>query len=102
MRDQFLRDRTLGEGRLTREQEIKRRAQAVNVGANVGGTAVEGLLGRDVIRCANQSVIRVSRILRLVVKESGQTHVEQFDQAAAINQNVARLNIAMDEFGSAM
>ena len=55
--DQLLGDRPVGERRAAGEQEVERGAQAVDVGPDVHGVAVDGLLGGEVVGRAQDVLV---------------------------------------------
>src|SRR5436190_1119208 len=78
------------------EQEVERDAQAVNVGPDVGGLAVEGLLGRDVVRRADRVAgAELAGQVAVVAGGARQTEVEDFHQPGALQQQVGRLDVAV-------
>ena len=98
--EQLVRDGAVREGRLAAEQEIEAASQAVDVGPHVRGLTGHGLLRCDVEtdgacrewpdHCAASSDC-------LPRPGPGvQAQVEQFDGAVAVEQNIGRLDVAMD------
>ena len=90
----------VGKRGMAGEQKIQRAAQAVDVGPGVHGVAVHSLLGRQVVRRA-QHVFAVGPRQRtgLLVAEAGQPHVENLDHALGVNQQISRLDVAVDQPG---
>src|SRR4051812_5960079 len=101
MPDQFLSNRAILERTGSRQQVVKRDAQAVNVRAYVGRMAVRDLLGRQIVGGPQHGVgvILLGEVVLIVMKEAGQAHVKNLDRARAIDQQVARLDVAMYEAG---
>src|SRR5262245_595686 len=82
------------------QQEVKRRSQAVNVGADIDGMAVDRLLGREIIgRPKHVRIVFARQIIGTIVEEAGQTHIEDLDSAGAIEEQIARLDVAMYQAG---
>ena len=62
--------------------------------------AVEGLLGGQVVgRAEDVLVVLLGEDVVLVVEEAGQAHVEDLDDAVAVDEDVARLDVAVDQAG---
>ena len=85
---------------LAHEQVIKRAAQAVNVGPDIDAV-IDGLLWGQVIRGADDVAFLklLDEAAAVIVEEASQAHVENLDDPLAIEQQIARLDIAMDQPG---
>ena len=60
--------------------------------------AVERLLGGEVVgRAQDVLVVLLGEDVVLVVEEAGQAHVEDLDDAGAVDEDVARLDVAVDQ-----
>jgi hypothetical protein len=77
---QLLHQRAARERRLARQQEVQRAAQAVDVAADVHAVGVAGLLGREVVRGADDGLDRVVRFKAAAGRpQTGQAPVEDDD-----------------------
>ena len=101
MADQFLGHRAVGEGRPAGQQEIEGGPQAVDVGADVHGMAVDRLFRGEVVGGAEDVplVVLLGEAVVGVVEEAGQAHVEDLDDALAVQQQVGGLDVAVDQAG---
>ncbi len=84
---------------MTGEQEVERRAQPVDVRSDVDRVTVRDLLRGDVIGRAEHDLVVVldSELVGVVVQEPGQTHVQEARHALAIDEDVPRLDVAVNE-----
>ena len=78
---------------------MQRATQAVNVCSRIDRVAVERLLRREIVRRAEHFLVMRygQRILVLNIEEPGQAHVQEFDRAVGVNQQVRRLDVAVNE-----
>ena len=78
---------------------MQRATQAVNVCPRIDRVAVERLLRREIVRRAEHFLVmrHGQRILVLNIEEPGQAHVQEFDRAVGVNQQVRRLDVAVNE-----
>ena len=84
MRDQLLRHGPVRERRMAREQEVERRAERVDVGANVHGVAVDAARAPRSPRCRGRSfVVLHGELVVVVLEEAGEAHVENLGDADA-------------------
>src|SRR4051794_30306467 len=98
MPEELLCNGTLAEGRLAGEEVVEGGAEAINVRTDIHGVTVHRLLGSEVVRGAEDAfVILLREDVILVVEEASQPHVEQLHDASAIDEDVAGLDVAMDE-----
>ena len=98
MRHQPLRQRTTIEGRVPRQQEVQGASQAVNIGTTVDLVTVDGLFWRDVVGGPKDFFVVLDRERMIpVVEEPGQPQIEDLDDSGRSDEQVARLDIAMDE-----
>src|SRR5207302_9977751 len=83
------------------EQEVKRDAETVDVGPDVGRMTVDRLFGSEIVRRADDAVRPepASQVVLLVVKEPGESEVEDFDQTRSVQQQVGRLDVPVYEAG---
>ena len=103
MPDQLLGHGPFVEGSGARQNKIERRSETVDIGANVDAVAVERLLGRQVVGGAEHIlVVLFGKNVILVMEEASQAHVEDFDDAASIDQDVAGLDVAVDDAAGLM
>ena len=80
------------------EQAIQRAAQAVDVGPGIGPLGVQGLLGGHVVDRSHHFARRGQPVpLGIGRVEPGQAHVENLDRPPLVEQQVAGLDIAMDD-----
>src|SRR5262249_28287870 len=102
VREQFLGDALARERGPAGEQIVEGRPEAVNVGADVYRVAVERLLRRQVVGRADDRVAGVvlGRVLGRVAVEAGQAEVEDLDRPRAVEQQVRRLDVAVDQPGA--
>ncbi len=97
---QFLRCIALTEGGLARQQEVESAAQAVNVGPDVHVMAVIRLFRQQIVgRAKDIFVVFLGQHVLFVVEEPRQAHVEDFDHAGAVDEDIARFDVAMDKAG---
>ena len=101
MPHQPLGQRSLVEGRPSRQQEIHRAAQAVNIGTCIDLVTVERLFGSQVVSCPQHLLVvpQRDRILVIFLKEPRQAQVENLDHALGVDQQVARLDVSMYQPG---
>ncbi len=87
------------ERHLAHEQVIEGAAEGVDVGAAVGLVAVAGLLGREVVGGAQHLLAVFLRQRAVVLPLAGerQPEVEDLDGAALVEDQVGRLDVAMDD-----
>ena len=84
---------------VARQQPIQGAAQRVDVGAGVGVVGVQGLLGSHVVAGAHHLARAGQAIPVGVVRQSGdarQAHVEDLHRAFLVQQQVAGLDVAVD------
>ena len=82
------------------QQEIKRAAQAVDVGPQIDLVAVDGLLGRKIVgRAEHVFVVGDGQRGLLVVREQGQAQVENLHHPLLIDQQVGGLHVAVNQAG---
>ena len=86
------------EDRLARQQAIEGGAQGVDVGAAVAVAARAELLGGRVFGGAADAATRGGEFI-VAVEPFGQAEVAQFHAAGRVDQDVARLDVAVDEAG---
>ena len=102
MPDQLLGDGPLGERGPPGQAEVERPAQAVDVRPHVDRVAIVCLLGGQVVGGAQYVlVVLAGQHVFFVVEEAGQPHVEDLDHAGTVHQDVARLDVAVNEPGPA-
>ena len=83
---------------MPREQEIQRAAQTVDIGPRVRTVAIDRLLGRQIVgRAEHVLVILHGQAGVVIVGESGQPQVEDLDDVPLVDQQVGRLDVAMDQ-----
>ena len=101
MPDQFLSDLPRGEERLTSQAEIEGRTQAVNIGADINLVTVQRLFGRDIVGRPQNVLVVIfqSKQIDIIVVEARQTEVENSNGAVTLQEDVGRLDIAMDQTG---
>ena len=90
------------ERRLAGQQEVERRAQAVDVGADVDVVAVEGLLRGEVVGRAEDALVVVLACVRLSSsswKKRARPMSRILTTPCAVQQQVARLDVAVDQPG---
>ena len=98
--DQLLGHRAFVERGLSRQAEIERGAEAVDVGPDVHAVAVERLFRSEVVGGAQHAlVVFLGEDVFFVVEEASQAHVEDLDDAVAVDEDVARLDVAVDQAG---
>jgi hypothetical protein len=82
-----------------REQAIEGTTKAIDIAAGIGIVGVRRLLGGHVVDRAHHRAgvgkLMIGGVGRAV--ESGQAHVENLDHALVIEQEVGRLDVAMDD-----
>ena len=100
MPDELLGDRPFLEGRAAGDQKIKRPAEAVEVRADVH-LAVDRLLRREVVGSAEHAAVveLLGQVVLVNVEEAGQAEVEDLNRAGAVEEQVAGLDVAVDEAG---
>jgi hypothetical protein len=82
------------------QQEIERGAQAVDVGPDVHHVAVHRLLGGHVVHGADRALgVPPAEVVGRVVEEAGQAEVEDFDRTRPVEEQVGRLDVAVDQAG---
>ena len=100
--DHFLMDRSVLKWTLADKQVIEGAAQAVDVGPDVDAV-VDGLFGGEIVGGADD--VAFFELLdegpAVVVEEASQPHVEYLDRSLTIEQQIAGLDVAMDEPGLA-
>ena len=93
---QLVGDASFGVGRLARQHLIPGAAERIEVAANVGQLAVASLFGRHVVHRAHcragASDVRFERI----IDRTSQTKVRHFHHAVARDQQVRRLDVAVN------
>jgi hypothetical protein len=95
--EEFLRRVPL-ERRLADDEREERRAQRVDVGAAVHPRLVQPLLRRDEVgRADHRAVVELLRQPVLGLGGTGQAHVENLDRPAPVADEVAGLDVAVDE-----
>jgi hypothetical protein len=96
--DQLLGRRRPVEQRASREKKEAGRSQAVNIGPDVDVVAVDRLFGREVVDRSQEhpAVVELGHPVALVEKEPGQAQVEELDRPRTVEEQVARLDIAVD------
>ena len=96
MPDELLRHGAVTERRFAGQAIIERRAETVDVGADIDIMAVQRLLRREIIRRAQDVfVILLRKHVVLIVEEACQPHVENFHRAAAIDNQITWLDVAV-------
>ena len=97
VRDEFRRDGPFRKRRLPGEHEVQRAPERVDVGAHVHHVR-HRLFGREIIGRAKHAlvVVLLSYAVLLLVEESRQPHVENFDHAGAVEEQVPRLDVAVN------
>ena len=95
---QPLRERSFGKRGMPGQHVIERAAEAVDVGPMIDRMAVERLFGGQIIGRAQHVFVVGDRQRRFVgVGELGQSQIENFDGPLQIDQQVGRLDVAMDQ-----
>lgn len=80
------------------QQVIKRAAEAVDIGPGIDIVAVLGLFrGKVVGGTENVFVVRDGERGSFVVGEEGEPHIEDFDYAFFVDEQIGGFNITMDE-----
>ena len=110
MADHLADDVRVGKRRLARQQVIQHAAEAVNVGADVGGARVARLLGSHVIRRAEQHAFAGQTVLRVErrcprqtaagptrCRGSSASRKRRVPGVATDEHQIGRLQIAVDE-----
>ena len=88
--------RSFGKRRPAGEQEVEGAAQRVDVGPMIQVGAVEGLLGGHVVGGARGPFVFLGRFLPAAADQSGHAQVEDLYHALPVDQQVGRLDVAMD------
>ena len=82
------------------EDEVERAAQAVQVGPPIDRMAVERLFGGQIVGRAEHVFVVCDRQRGfLAVGEFGQSQVQHFDRALGVDQQIGRLDVAVDQAG---
>ncbi len=95
----------LGEGpfaerRAAYQRVIHRAAEAVDIGTAVDAVAVQRLLGSQIVGGAEHVLVVGQRKRGLLVGgEPGQAQIEQFHHTVGIDEQIGRLDVAMDQSG---
>ena len=97
MIEQLLERIAVGVGRLSGEHVIQRATQGIDVAADINTPWITGLLGRNVIEGPQRGAIG-SQVLRRLVQLgiSGQTQVDQFRTSRRRDDDVRRLDVAVN------
>ena len=85
-----------GKGRLQRQEFVERHAEPVNVRSRVGGAVTAAKLLRAHVTQRADQVTGVSQV-ELVLGQSRQSKVGHPEAAPAIDQQIRRLDVAMDD-----
>src|SRR5262245_43382673 len=99
MGEQPLGERPLRERWLSRQAQVQRAAEAVDVGPRVDAVTVDGLLRGEVVGGAKHALIvldgQTGFFSRLV--EARESQIENLYRAGRIHQQVARLDVPVYE-----
>src|SRR5207302_817327 len=77
--------------------------EAVDVGADVNAVAVERLFGGKVVGgTENILVVFLGKNVFFVMKEPRQAHVQDLYDTASVNEDIAGLDVAVDQAGAFM
>src|SRR5438067_924001 len=97
MRAELLNKGAARKGRLAGDEEVKRAAQAVNIGTNVGVACVVGLLWGHVIRRAHDRAVggQSGRWYQLA-GHARQSEIKDLHLPLRREHQVLRLDVAMD------
>ena len=95
--DQLLQDRPAGEGRPAGEHVEERAAQRVEVAAHVDVARVAGLLGADVVERAQGHAALGQAVVAAALEPARQAHVDQLGPPLRRQDDVRRLDVAMDD-----
>ena len=99
MVQQLLQDRSFRVGWLAGQHVVQRAAERIDIAADVDVARVFGLLGRDVIEGAQRRAGQSDVAFLVGGFLSRQPHVDQFCAAFGRDDNVRRLDVAMDHAG---
>src|SRR5262249_17947583 len=80
-------------------QKVKRHAQAVDVGPGIDAVAIKGLLRSEVVGGAEDRsrIVLAREVVALIVEESREAEVEDLDCTGAVEQDVARFDVAVHQ-----
>jgi hypothetical protein len=97
--DQLLGGRPLAERGLRSQEEIQRHPQRIDVRPVVHGVAVHGLFGGQVLGGTEDriGVVILRQIVVVGVENERQPEVEDFDRTRAVEEQVGRFDVAVDE-----
>ena len=94
--DQLLEDRPLGERRPARQHVEERAAERIEVAPDVHVARVAGLLGADVVERAQGHPALGQAVVAPALEPAGQAHVDELGPALRRDDDVRRLDVAMD------
>ena len=101
VRQKNLHQRLAAVGRIAGQEPVKRAAQGIDVGPVIGHVAVQSLLGRHVVAGAHHLAGRCKPLRaahgRFGPGDAGQAHVEDLDRPFFVQQQIARLDVAVDD-----
>src|SRR5438445_4285358 len=101
MPDQLLRHRSFGERRHAGQAEVKGTAQTVDVTPNINTVAIQSLFGSEIVGGAEDSLVEfLGEMIILIIEESSQAQIQDLNRAAAIENDIARLDVPMDDAGN--
>ena len=80
------------------QQIVERAPHAVDIRSMVDAMAIDGLLGREIVGCAEDIFVVGDRERRgFFIDKPSQAEVEHLHRATAIDQKVGRLDVAMNQ-----
>ena len=95
--DQLLEHGPARERRPAGQHVEQRAAQRVQVAANVHVAGISGLLGTDVVERAQRHAALGQSVVAAALEPPGQAHVDQLGAALRRQDDVRRLDVAMDD-----
>ena len=95
--EQLLEHGPLGERRPAGEHVEQRAAERIEVAADVDVARVAGLLGADVVERAERHPALGQPVVAVALEPAGQAHVDELRPALGRDDDVRRLDVAMDD-----
>ena len=97
MLEQLLEHRPIGKGRTSREHVKERASERIKVAPDVDVARVAGLFGADVVERAQGHPALGQAVVATAFETAGQAHVDELRPALGRDDDVRRLDVAMDD-----